>query len=134
MQDDRQSGRMEDGMQDGMDDGMEDGMEDRIDFSALDPSRNELRWTRSVDALVGKALVERRKRLSVEQQLLRWARPVLAVAAGLSFVAWTASYLASNRAQQVSTVQNPPALNLANWAANNQIPEPSDLFGTLGGN
>ena len=126
MQDDRQSGRMEDQM--------DDGMEDRIDFSALDPNRNELRWTRSVDALVGKALVERRKRLSVEQQLLRWARPVLAVAAGLSFVAWTASYLASNRAQQVSTVQNPPALNLANWAANNQIPEPSDLFGTLGGN
>jgi len=126
MQDDRQSGRMEDQM--------DDGMEDRIDFSALDPSRNELRWTRSVDALVGRALVERRKRLSVEQQLLRWARPVLAVAAGLSFVAWTASYLASNRAQQVSTVQNPPALNLANWAANNQIPEPSDLFGTLGGN
>ena len=112
---------------------MEDGMEARIDFSALDPSRNELRWTRSVDALVGKALVERRKRLSVEQQLLRWARPVLAVAAGLSFVAWTASYLAANRAQQIATVQNPPALNLANWAANNQIPEPSDLFGTLGG-
>jgi hypothetical protein len=122
MQDDRQSGRME------------DRMEDRIDFSALDPSHNELRWTRTVDALVGRALVERRKRLSIEQQLLRWARPVLAVAAGLSFVTWTASYLASNRAQQVSTVQNPPALILANWAANNQIPEPSDLFGTLGGN
>ena len=116
------------------DDRQSDRMEDRIDFSTLDPSRNELRWTRTVDALVGRALADRHKRLSVEQQLLRWARPVLAVAAGLSFVAWTASYLASNRAQQVSTVQNPPALNLANWAANNQIPEPSDLFGTLGGN
>jgi len=56
------------------------------------------------------------------------------VAAGLSFVAWTAGYLASNRAHPISTVENPPALNLANWAANNQIPEPSDLFGTLGGN
>jgi hypothetical protein len=126
MQDDRQRGRMEDRM--------EDRTEDRIDFSALDPSHNELRWTRTVHALVGSALVERRKRLSIEQQLLRWARPVLAVAAGLSFVTWTASYLASNRAQQVSTLQNPPALILANWAANNQIPEPSDLFGTLGGN
>jgi hypothetical protein len=116
------------------DDRQDDRIEDRIDFSALDPSRNELRWTRTVEALVGKALVERRKRLSIEQQLLRWARPVLAVAAGLSFVAWTAGYFAANRSLQVSTVRNPPALTLANWAANNQIPEPSDLFGTLGGN
>jgi hypothetical protein len=111
----------------------DDRMEDRIDFSALDPSHDELRWTRTVDALVGKALAERRKRLSVERQLLRWARPVLAVAAGLSLVAWTASYLAANRSHQVSTAKDPPALTLSNWAANNQIPEPSDLFGTLGG-
>jgi hypothetical protein len=122
MQDDRQ------------DDGQDDGMEDRIDFAALDPSRDELRWMRTVDALVGKALAERHRRLSIERQLLRWARPVLAVAAGLSFVAWTAGYLASHRAHPISMVENPPALNLANWAANNQIPEPSDLFGTLGGN
>jgi hypothetical protein len=104
-----------------------------IDFSVLDPSRNVIRWTRTVDALVGRALAERRRRLSVEQQLLRWARPVLAVAAGLSFMAWTASYLVSNQSPEVMAVKNPPALTLANWAANNRIPEPSDLFGTLGG-
>ena len=110
-------------------------MEDeRIDFSALDPSRNELRWQRAVEMLVGQALAERRRRLSIEQQLLRWARPVLAVAAGLGIVAWTAGLLSANSSQQVSSVQQPPALTLANWAANNQIPEPSDLLGTLGGN
>jgi hypothetical protein len=113
-------------------------LEDRIDFSVLDPSRNEIRWTRTVDALVVRALAERRKRLSVEQQLLRWARPILAVAAGLSFMAWTASYLVSNqssanRSSEVMAVKNSPALTLANWAANNRIPDPSDLFGTLGG-
>jgi|WetSurMetagenome_2_1015567.scaffolds.fasta_scaffold439832_2 hypothetical protein len=109
-------------------------MEDeRIDFSALDPSRNQLRWQRTVDALVVKAMAERRKRLSIEQQLLRWARPVLAVAAGLSIVAWTTGFLSANRSQQVTSAQHPPALTLASWAANNQIPEPSDLFGTLGG-
>ena len=116
------------------DERMDDRLDDRIDFSALDPSRNELRWARTVDGIVGKALAERRKRLSVEQQLLRWARPVLAVAAGLGIVAWTASFLATGRSDQVSSVQQPPALTLARWAANNQIPEPSDLFGTLGGN
>jgi hypothetical protein len=110
-------------------------MEDeRIDFSALDPSRNELGWKRTIDALACKALAERRKRLSIERQLLRWARPVLAAAAALSIVAWTAGFLAVNRSNNVSSVRPPPALTLANWAANNQIPEPSDLFGTLGGN
>ena len=112
----------------------DDRMEDRIDFSALDPRRDEVRWTRTVSALVSKAVAERHRRLSIEQQLLRWARPVLAVAAGLSFVSWTAGYLTANRAHRISTVENPAALNLAHWAANNQIPEPSDLYGTLGGN
>jgi len=107
---------------------------DRIDFSVLDPRRNELRWARTVDGLVGKALADRRKRLSIEQQLLRWARPVLAVAAGLGIVAWTAGLLAMGASEQISATRHAPALTLANWAANNQIPEPSDLVGTLGGN
>jgi len=110
-------------------------MEDeRIDFSALDPGRNELHWKGTIDALVGKAMAERRKRLSIEHQLLRWARPVLVVAAGLTIVAWTAGFLAGSRFQVAPSAQHPSALSLANWAANDQIPEPSDLFGTLGGN
>jgi len=113
---------------------MDDRRDERIDFSTLDPSRHELRWKRTVDGLVGQALAERHKRLSIERQLLRWARPVLAVAAGLCIVAWTAGFLVTGSSDQVSSVQHVPALTLANWAANNQIPEPSDLFGTLGGN
>jgi len=117
------------------DDRQDDRQDDRIDFSVLDPSRNEFRWAQTVRGIVGRALAERRKRLSVEQQLLRWARPVLAMAAALTIVAWTAGLLASaGRSDRVSSVQPSPALTLANWAANNQIPEPSDLFGTLGGN
>lgn len=107
---------------------------ERIDFSALDPCRDELQWKRTVDGLVGKALAERRSRLSIEQQLLHWARPVLAVAAGLSLLAWSASLFRDSSSPQASAVRHPPALTLANWAANNQIPEPSDLLGTLGGN
>ena len=107
---------------------------ERIDFSALDPCRDELQWKRTVDGLVGKVLAERRSRLSIEQQLLRWARPVLAVAAGLCLMAWTASLLGDSNSPQTSSVRHPPALTLANWAANNQIPKPSDLLGTLGGN
>jgi uncharacterized membrane protein YidH (DUF202 family) len=107
--------------------------DERIDFSALDPSRDELRWTRTVDGLVDKALAERRKRLSIERQLLRWARPALAVAASIGLVAWTAGLLAANRSGRVTTAQHPAALTVANWAANNQIPQPSELWGALGG-
>jgi hypothetical protein len=107
---------------------------ERIDFSALDPCRDELQWKRTVDGLVGKALAERRSRLSIEQQLLHWARPVLAVAAGLCLLTWTASLLTTGRSSQTLSFEHPPALTLANWAANNQIPEPSDLLETLGGN
>ncbi len=105
--------------------------DERIDFSALDPSRDELRWTRTVDGLVDKALAERRKRLSIERQLLRWARPALAVAASLGLVAWTADFLAAHRPG--TTAQHPAALTVANWAANNQIPQPSELWGALEG-
>ncbi len=115
------------------DDRHNERVDERIDFSALDPSRDELHWTRTLDGLVGKALAERRKRLSIERQLLRWARPALAVAASLGIVAWTAGLLAANRSGRVSTVQHPAALTLANWAANNQIPQPNDLWGALGG-
>ncbi|HEX7505982.1 MAG TPA: hypothetical protein VF550_04370 [Polyangia bacterium] len=116
------------------DDRMDDRQDDRIDFSALDPRRNEPRWARTVYGIVGKALAERRNRFSIEQQLLRWARPVLAVAAGLGIVVWTAGLLAMGASEQLSATRHAPALTLANWAANNQIPEPIDLFGTLGGN
>jgi hypothetical protein len=103
---------------------------ERIDFSSLDPSRDELTWTRSIDALVTRALADRHKRLSVEEQLLRWARPVLAVAAGLCIVAWTAGYF-SPSTKMASSAQRSAAITLASWAANNQIPEPSDVLGLL---
>ncbi len=111
----------------------EEHLDERIDFSAIDPSQNQLRWARTVDAVVARALSERRKRLSIERQLLRWARPVLVMAAGLCILTWTADLINPNRSSK-TTAQQPAWLTLAGWAANNQIPEPSDLVGTLRGN
>jgi hypothetical protein len=116
-----------------MEDMDDERMAERIDFSTLDPSNNQLRWARTIDGVVAQALAERRKRLSIEAQLLRWARPVLAVAAGLCLVAWTASLVTTSRSAQ-TTSQQPAWQTLATWAANNQIPEPGDLVGTLRGN
>jgi hypothetical protein len=112
---------------------MSDESPSPIDFSALDPCRNQLRWARTIDHLAARALAERRKRTSVEQQLLSWARPVLAVAAGLCLMAWTAATFVSARRNTTTTI-TAPALQIAAWAANDKIPESSELSGTLGGN
>jgi hypothetical protein len=108
--------------------------DERIDFALLDPSRDERRWERTVNSLVAQALVERRQRLCISHQSLRWARPVLAAAAMLSLVAWTAGYWAKGNVAVVPAQSRSAALTLASWAANNQIPETSDLLQTLGGN
>jgi hypothetical protein len=107
-----------------------------IDFSALDPSRNQLRWERSIQALAAKAHADHARRSSVEQQLLRWARPVLAVAAALCLLVWTAGYLVGNHRSRVTAGRSTqsPALALSAWAASDRIPDSTELFGTLGGN
>jgi hypothetical protein len=107
--------------------------DERIDFATLDPSRDEPRWERTVNYLVAQALAERRQRLSVAHQTILWARPALAAAAMLSLVAWTAGFWAKGNVASVSAQPLPTALTLANWAANNHIPETSDLLQTLGG-
>jgi hypothetical protein len=106
-----------------------------IDFSALDPSRHELRWARAIDRVAARGLAERRRRVSVEQQLLSWARPVLAMAAASCLIVWTAGYFVSARRTTSTTDQNTaPALVIATWAANDQVPETSELSGAFGGN
>jgi hypothetical protein len=107
--------------------------DERIDFASLDPSRDERRWEWTMNSLVAQALVERRQRHCISHQSLRWARPVLAAAAMLSLVAWTAGFWAKGNPAAVPAQSLPTALTLANWAANNQIPETSVLLQTLGG-
>ncbi len=102
-----------------------------IDFSALDPSRDELRWRRTVEGVVARALDERRRRQAVERELLRWARPVLAAAACLCLLVWTALFIAAPTQQESGA--SPASLTLASWAADHHMPEPGDLL-TLGGN
>ncbi|MGD0837177.1 MAG: hypothetical protein ABSB49_11105 [Polyangia bacterium] len=103
-----------------------------IDFSALDPSRDELRWTRSIAGIVESALAERRRRLSVRQQLLGWARPALSIAAALCLAVWTAGYFSYSTRQAVAL--SPVAIAITTWAANHQVPEPSELLGVLRSN
>jgi hypothetical protein len=105
--------------------------DERLDFSTLDPSRDELRWARTIDRVAAQALADRRQRLSIEHQLLRWARPVLAVAAAACALAWAGGWRGDDSR---SSTAEPPALTVAHWAANNQIPATDDLVTTLRSN
>lgn len=107
-----------------------------IDFSTLDPSRNQLRWERTIQELAAQAHAESRHRYALERELLRWARPVLAVAAMLCLIAWTAGYVATRGGAATAggrASARSAALDLAAWVANDRIPESSELLGTLGG-
>ena len=105
--------------------------DERIDFSPLDPKRDEVRWGRIVTSLAAQAVAERRQRLSVQWQMARWARPVLAVAAGLCLLAWAGRWLGNGRAPVDGGT--PIVLTVANWAANQQVPDPGALLQTLRG-
>ena len=107
--------------------------DERIDFSALDPTQDQIRWARIANALVNQAIAERNRRAVVGEQLLHWARAVLLVAAGLCIVAWSARLFPGSQPPPTLTQEMQPALRLSSWAANNQMPEPADLFGTLRG-
>ena len=112
----------------------DEGTPNPVDLSALDPSRNQLRWERTIQELAARGYAERRRRYVLDRELLRWARPVLAVAAALCLIVWTAGYLRSSRAVgPARSATMPPALTLAAWAANDRIPDSSELFGILGG-
>lgn len=106
-----------------------------IDFSVLDPSRDQLRWERTINRLAAQASAECRGRLTVQHQLLRWGRPVLAAAAALCLIAWSASYWAAARRPAGSGEQaTAPALSISTWAANHEVPNASELLETLRSN
>lgn len=108
-------------------------MDDRpIDLSVLDPSRDQPRWARLVDEVAARAVARHRERRSIAGQLTRWARPVLALAAGLCLLTWAGGWL-GGRATSI-TAPSPAAFTLASWAANHQTPTPDALLQTLGGN
>ena len=100
--------------------------DDRIDLSPLDPSRDQLRWERMVRAVAARGRASRSLPEAVLRDLVRLARPVLAVAAALALVAWLPSLVGSPRAEVKAT---DPTLAAA-WA--DSASEAAQLFAAGG--
>ena len=100
--------------------------DDKIDFGALDPSRDRDRWEGLVGHVVARATA-RRRRPTLGGEIRAWGRPALALAAVLALVVWLAG---SWRGE--STVARQPAASLSEWAMNDEVPSATTILEVLG--
>jgi len=113
--------------------------DEKVDLSALDPFPDPVRFERTVKAIAARALSVRQRRQTVSGQLSAWARPALAVAAGVALVSWVPSLWLRARGQgQAAAAPSQtvagPAPTLMEWAARDALPEDTtELLRTLGG-
>jgi hypothetical protein len=88
--------------------------DDRIDFSALDPSRDRVRWEARIAAIAAAG----RKRPSLFDALAAWARPALAAAAAIAVVVWGAAMLT----HRTAPAQADPYAQVIDWSRG-QMPQ-----------
>jgi hypothetical protein len=110
--------------------------ESPIDFSRLDPSRDLRRWESRIQFIADRALAQHleqaRQRLTVNELLIRWMRPMFAVAAVLTLVGWLGLHLAPGRVARASSQRIDPAVALATWAVNGEVPSTETVIMALG--
>lgn len=116
--------------------------DDRIDFSALDPTRDEAHFEGLVSGIMKDAepeLERRRQRLTVVAQVGQWWRPLLAAAAIIIAVSLGTLWRLGETSGTVSgTVQESgieetlgvPA-QMARWVRADQLPSTSELLETI---
>jgi hypothetical protein len=91
--------------------------DDRIDFSAIDPSRDGKRWERMVASLADRAARAARTPRSVPAQAAAWMGPSLALAAGVALLVWLTAPSAPPSPRPASSVsREDPAFALQRWA------------------
>jgi hypothetical protein len=112
----------------------------KLDLTALDPSRDQVRWDRLVRSVAarGAEAAARRRPGWLALQLSAWVRPALACAAGAALLAWVPTWLRPAPAE--STASAPArtealadrAALLAAWAASDEPAAASTLLLVLG--
>jgi hypothetical protein len=107
--------------------------DDRIDLSSLDPSRDAARWEARIQAVA--ALAAARRRPSLERQLLRWARPALALAAGVALAVWATALQTEDPLTGAAALRGESQRTeaLMGWAETGKLPGTLDALTLLGG-
>jgi hypothetical protein len=111
--------------------------DDRVDFSVLDPMRDRERWEARVQVvtawaiITARAVIARRRR-TVGDQLVSWARPALVLAAAAALSTWMGAIASSGRTR-ADTPESQRTTILATWAATGAEPATDELLAVLGG-
>ncbi|UCF21184.1 MAG: hypothetical protein JSU87_07300 [Gemmatimonadota bacterium] len=114
--------------------------EDRIDFSALDPTRDSERFestVRAISAAAGPQLAARRARSNVIVQVYGWWRPVLAAAAVIGVVSLgalsrTELSVPANTETEIGVAEAMGVpQQIAQWVRSDEVPTPAELLVTL---
>jgi hypothetical protein len=106
--------------------------EERIDFSAIDPSRDEERWERMI-AAVGRRGRAAASAGGVLGQVAAWWRPALAAAAALVLAIAGAGLLAGREPQAASAPGMDPDAALVRWALGDGGGSAWDELALIGG-
>jgi len=92
--------------------------DDKLDLRALDPSRDRERWRQLTESVVQRAAARLRPVPSIPSQMVAWRMPVLAVAAALALMTWTAIAWSETDAGPEAE----PMYLLSQWAARDELP------------
>ena len=106
----------------------------KIDFSALDPSRDAKRWESLIESVASRAVAARRRQVSLPYQLMAWMRPALAIAAAAAVVTWVGA-LTSSGTDSAAALESEehPAFVLSRWAMADERPSTKKIYQVLGG-
>lgn len=104
---------------------------DRIDFSALDPSRDAERWDRLVRATAARAMEARRPAHVLAGLVASW-RPALALAAAAAVLAWVPAILSTRGSSAEKATPPDPVLSTASWALRARSEAAADLVEAIG--
>ncbi|HEY5955182.1 MAG TPA: hypothetical protein VIV60_01465 [Polyangiaceae bacterium] len=105
-------------------------MNDRpIDFSSLDPSRHSQSWESRILAITLRAVEQHHRGRTVMDQLARWSRPMLAIAAAVALVGWLGLVITPGR--HTHSVDD-PSVSLLAWVANDETPSTQALLELVG--
>ncbi len=109
--------------------------EDRIDFSALDPTRDQDHFESLVGSIVERAedqLAQRRAASSSLMQLVQWRQPMLAAAAVIAMVSVGVLWRVESPEVEEDTTGVAEAIGvpslLAQGIRNNDMPTTAELF------
>ena len=116
--------------------------DDRIDFSAVDPIKDEVHFERLISSIVRDAAPElalRRGRLTVVAQVGQWWRPLMAAAAVIIVVSLGILWQLGGNGGASSMVATESGIEemlgvpaqVASWIRSDQLPTTSDLLETI---